>query len=100
VRFTPVEQEIVVRAIDDAERAEAERMAGAGAGQPGQGERRESATDVRLDGDEMPADADDGDAVAAGGVGLPRRVRPSANVTMTSAPPTVPGIPSANSRPP
>jgi hypothetical protein len=32
------------------------------AGQPGQGERRESATDVRLDGDEMPADADDGDA--------------------------------------
>jgi hypothetical protein len=30
--------------------------------QPGQGERRESATDVRLDGDEMPADADDGDA--------------------------------------
>jgi hypothetical protein len=26
------------------------------------GERRESATDVRLDGDEMPADADDGDA--------------------------------------
>jgi hypothetical protein len=31
-------------------------------GQPGQGERRESATDVRLDGDEMPADADDGDA--------------------------------------
>jgi hypothetical protein len=32
------------------------------AGQPGQGERRKSATDVRLDGDEMPADADDGDA--------------------------------------
>jgi hypothetical protein len=32
------------------------------AGQPGQGERRESATDVRLDGDEMAADADDGDA--------------------------------------
>jgi hypothetical protein len=31
-------------------------------GQPGQGERRESATDVRLDGDEMAADADDGDA--------------------------------------
>jgi hypothetical protein len=31
------------------------------AGQPGQGERRESATDVRLDGDEMAADADDGD---------------------------------------
>jgi hypothetical protein len=31
-------------------------------GQPGQGERRESAADVRLDGDEMPADADDGDA--------------------------------------
>jgi hypothetical protein len=30
--------------------------------QPGQGERRESATDVRLDGDEMAADADDGDA--------------------------------------
>jgi hypothetical protein len=32
------------------------------AGQPGQGERREPATDVRLDGDEMTADADDGDA--------------------------------------
>ena len=31
-------------------------------GQPGQGERRESATDVRLNGDEMAADADDGDA--------------------------------------
>ena len=31
------------------------------AGQPAQGERRESATDVRLDGDEMTADADDGD---------------------------------------
>jgi hypothetical protein len=30
--------------------------------QPVQGERRESATDVRLDGDEMAADADDGDA--------------------------------------
>jgi hypothetical protein len=30
--------------------------------EPGQGERRESATDVRLDGDEMAADADDGDA--------------------------------------
>ena len=29
----------------------------------GQGERRQSATDVRLDGDEMAADADDGDAV-------------------------------------
>jgi hypothetical protein len=26
--------------------------------------RRESATDVRLDGDEMAADADDGDAVS------------------------------------
>jgi len=34
----------------------------AGSRQAGQGERRESATDVRLDGDEMPADADDGDA--------------------------------------
>jgi hypothetical protein len=32
------------------------------AGQPGQGERREPAADVRLDGDEMTADADDGDA--------------------------------------
>jgi hypothetical protein len=32
------------------------------AGEPGQGKRRESATDVRLDGDEMAADADDGDA--------------------------------------
>jgi hypothetical protein len=32
------------------------------AGQPGQRERRESATDVRLDGDEMAPDADDGDA--------------------------------------
>ena len=31
-------------------------------GQLGQGERRESATVVRLDGDEMPADAHDGDA--------------------------------------
>jgi hypothetical protein len=31
-------------------------------GQPGQGERRESATDVRLDGDEVAPDADDGDA--------------------------------------
>jgi hypothetical protein len=31
-------------------------------GSPGQGERRESATDVRLDGDEMTADPDDGDA--------------------------------------
>jgi hypothetical protein len=30
--------------------------------QPDQGERRASATDVRLDGDEMAADADDGDA--------------------------------------
>ena len=36
-------------------------------GQPGQGERRESATDVRLDGDEMAADADDGDAGHATG---------------------------------
>src|SRR5512132_1105328 len=33
-------------------------------GQPGQGERRESATDVRLDGDEMAADADDGDVAS------------------------------------
>jgi predicted ATPase with chaperone activity len=39
-----------------------ERVEQARARQPGQGERRESATDVRLDGDEMPADADDGDA--------------------------------------
>ena len=31
-------------------------------GQPSQDERRESATDVRLDGDEMTADPDDGDA--------------------------------------
>jgi hypothetical protein len=31
------------------------------AGQPGQGERRESSTDMRRDGDEMAADADDGD---------------------------------------
>jgi hypothetical protein len=30
--------------------------------QPGQGERRESTTHVRLDGDETTADADDGDA--------------------------------------
>ena len=34
---------------------------GGSSGHPGQGERRESATDVRLDGDEMAADADDGD---------------------------------------
>ena len=39
-----------------------ERISGLAAGEPGQGERRESATDVRLDGDEMAADADDGDA--------------------------------------
>jgi hypothetical protein len=32
------------------------------AGEPGHGERRGSATDVRLDGDEMAADADDCDA--------------------------------------
>jgi hypothetical protein len=38
------------------------RILHARAGQPGQGERRKSATDVRLDGDEMAADADDGDA--------------------------------------
>jgi len=31
-------------------------------GSPGQSERREPATDVRLDGDEMAADADNGDA--------------------------------------
>jgi hypothetical protein len=31
-------------------------------GQPGQAERRQSATDVRLDGDEMAPHADDGDA--------------------------------------
>jgi hypothetical protein len=38
------------------------RVLYARAGQAGQGERRESATDVRLDGAEMAADADDGDA--------------------------------------
>ena len=32
------------------------------AGQPGDRERREPATDVRLDGDEVTADADDGNA--------------------------------------
>ena len=37
-------------------------LPGARPQQPGQGERRESATDVRLDGDEMTADADDSDA--------------------------------------
>jgi hypothetical protein len=37
--------------------------AGRPASAPGQGERRESATDVRLDGDETAADADDGDAL-------------------------------------
>ena len=31
-------------------------------GEAGQRERRESPTDMRLDGDEMAADADDGDA--------------------------------------
>jgi hypothetical protein len=40
--------------------------------QPGQGERRESSTDVRLDGDEMATDADHGDAgpeeISSGGV--------------------------------
>jgi hypothetical protein len=40
---------------------------GSRAGQAGQGERRESATDVRLDGDEIAADADDGDAGHATG---------------------------------
>jgi hypothetical protein len=40
-------------------------------GQPGQGERRESATDVRLDGDEVAPDADDGDAVDASVHGWP-----------------------------
>ena len=34
----------------------------AGSLQVGKGERWESATEVRLDGDEMAADADDGDA--------------------------------------
>jgi hypothetical protein len=38
------------------------RVLHARAGQPGQGERRESATDMRLDGDEVAPDADDGDA--------------------------------------
>jgi hypothetical protein len=37
------------------------------AGSPGQGERRESATDVRLDGDEVAPDADAGDAGHATG---------------------------------
>ena len=41
------------------------------AGEPGQGERRESATDVRLDGDEMAADADDGDAAHYSGTYIP-----------------------------
>ena len=46
----------------------------AGSWQPCQGERRESATDVRLDGDKMPADAEDGDAGHATGtyIGLTR----------------------------
>ena len=38
------------------------RVLHAGSWQPCQGERRESATDVRLDGDEVAPDADDGDA--------------------------------------
>jgi hypothetical protein len=42
--------------------ATAEALQGIVQEQPGQGERREPATDVRLDGDEMAADADDGDA--------------------------------------
>jgi len=40
-------------------------------GSHGQGERRESATDVRLDGDEVAPDADDGDAVDASVHGRP-----------------------------
>ena len=47
------------------------RILHARAGQPGQDERRESATDVRLDGDEMAADADHGDAVDASVHGRP-----------------------------
>jgi hypothetical protein len=43
------------------------RVLHARAGQPGQGERRESSTDVRLDGDEVAPDADDGDAGDATG---------------------------------
>jgi hypothetical protein len=43
------------------------RVLHAHTGRPGQGERRESATDVRLDGDEMAADADDSDATHASG---------------------------------
>ena len=41
------------------------------AGQPGDRERREPATDVRLDGDEVAPDADDGDAVDASVHGWP-----------------------------
>jgi hypothetical protein len=41
--------------------------------QAGQGERRESATDVRLDGEEMAADADDRDAGHAFETYLSRR---------------------------
>jgi hypothetical protein len=46
------------------------RILHARAGQPGQGERRKSATDVRLDGDEMAADAD-GDAGHFSGTYIP-----------------------------
>jgi hypothetical protein len=53
------------------------RVLHARAGQPGQGERRESATDVRLDGDEMAADADDGDAVDASVHGRPTLAVPT-----------------------
>jgi hypothetical protein len=47
------------------------RVLHARAGQPGHGERRESATHVRLDGDEMAADADDGDANDYSGTYMP-----------------------------
>jgi hypothetical protein len=46
-------------------------------GRPGHGERRESATDVRLDGDEMAADADDSDAVDASVHGRPTLAGPT-----------------------
>jgi len=42
--------------------------------QPGQGDRRESPTDVRLDGDDMAADADDGDDGHAMGTYMGRDV--------------------------
>jgi len=47
------------------------RVLDAGAGQAGQRQRREPATEVRLDGDQMAADADDGDAGHVSGVHHP-----------------------------